>query len=183
MHQIMHYHNSIQRLPSTAFSNHHQITKHTATNPKILQAAQLYEYDTQACFVAALGVPEPQPHSSIHYTNANENFAQHFGDIFDNKDGEANTATHTTVQHGSTGGGDTGECVTVNAGEIMTGGRINNRGHGGGRRGDPGVRRAEATTHASTCERSTTTDVVRREDTDTGERVEEATTCAGSLSW
>ena len=126
---------------------------------------------------------EPQPHSSIHYTNANENFAQHFGDIFDNKDGEANTATHTTVQHGSTGGGDTGGCVVVNAGGIMTGGRINNRGHGGGRRGDPGVRRAEATTHASTCERSTTTDVVRGEDADTGEGVEEATTCAGSLSW
>ena len=65
----------------------------------------------------------------------------------------------------------------------MTDGSIDNRGSGGGRKGDPGVRRAEATTHASTCERSTTTDVVRGEDADTGEGVEEATTCAGSLSW
>ena len=91
-----------QNLPSMPASNHHTHK---------LRAAQLCEYDAQACLLAALGVREPQPHSPISYSDVNESFAESFGEI--NTDGGDNPHTHTHthifVGQESTGGCDRGD--------------------------------------------------------------------------
>ena len=59
-----------QKLPSIPASNHHT---------QKLRAAQLREYDAQACLVAALGVTEPQPCCPTSYADMNKSFDKVLG--------------------------------------------------------------------------------------------------------